>query len=75
MNRISLELVAGVWMAEYFGPHRAGVVELFETDTIPTPFGADADRDAMLRTIRGRNPGVDVYIAPARDIPSLVYVG
>ena len=55
---IELILIGNHWLAKHSDPE---VLRLFETDTIPTPFTAYADRDEVLQTIQTLNPGSFVF--------------
>lgn len=60
MNRIVLFRASQGWMAQYVGPHRAQVMSLFETDTVPTAFTSQARKDVVLREISRLNPTVTI---------------
>lgn len=47
-------------MAQYLGPHRAKIMELFGTDVLPTAFASDALAVDVIREVSRLNPGVHV---------------
>lgn len=60
MNRIRLHLGETGWLATFEGPHAAGIIESFNTATIPTAFTRQAPLPAVIARLREMNPGVDV---------------
>jgi hypothetical protein len=46
--------------ARHEGAHYQKIVELFNTNTIPTPFTYLSDPDAVLSQMKSLNPGIDV---------------
>jgi len=58
MNRIVILLQGRTWNAQFVGPHSAEIIELFGTDTIPTPFTSLTPVAEVVAEVRRRNPGV-----------------
>jgi hypothetical protein len=62
-NSIVLSIGPTGWNAEYFGPHRAEIEDLFGSNTIPTAFMAQASWRPVQAEIERLNPGVAVRVA------------
>ena len=45
-----------LWQAKFAGPHARQVIDLFGTDTLPTPFGQRYPAAKVLAHIKERNP-------------------
>jgi hypothetical protein len=52
-----------LWLARHTGPHAGKIRELFDTDTIPTPYSAATPGSYVLRQIQDRNPEKSVRLA------------
>jgi hypothetical protein len=65
MNRILVTRNARGYFAQFIGPHAARVVGLFGTDTLPCPFGPNADVAKVVAAIEANpeNRGVEVLVA------------
>jgi hypothetical protein len=59
--RIRLYVTVQGWMAQFLDD--AEVMRLFGTDTLPTPFTAQADAGMVLTATMKRNPGACVDVA------------
>lgn len=57
MKQIILQRGPEVYTATYTGDHRAEIVRLFGTDTLPTAYAANADAASVAEAIRRENPG------------------
>lgn len=62
MNTITLRVIDGLWHATHGGPRSARVVELFGTDTLPTPWGGSVAPDVVLGRIVALNPNYRVVL-------------
>jgi len=65
-NRIKLWSDGVDWRATFIGPWAREVVEMWGTDTLPTPYKATAPAARVLALVRSRNPLVPVDLAVAR---------
>jgi hypothetical protein len=65
-NRIELRVDGNQWVAQWIGPHAAKTVELFGTDTLPTPYSTSAPAAVVLAQVMSLNPCVDVTLAGGR---------
>jgi hypothetical protein len=70
-NVIELSLGDGLpgslgWYGRHTGPHAAEVFRLFGTNTIATPYTAQASPETVRRAIAALNPGVDVVLVGNR---------
>lgn len=70
LNVIELVIDGNNWMARFVGPHAEGVIGLFGTNTIPTPFTAAANRAEVLITVQGRNPDAFVTFGEVQNTPT-----
>lgn len=72
-NSIQLFQEGGAWVAKYVGPHKKQIVDLFGTDTLPTPFTVGAESGRVLSEIQRLNPKVPVRVAPSvrKELQSL----
>ncbi len=61
-NTITLKRTEQGWMAEYSGPMRHEIYNLFQTATIPTAFTALATWQVVQREIQRLNPDCDVVV-------------
>ncbi len=50
----------GVWHASK--PNESLWLELFDSDTLPTPYRAETPQDEVVAELRARNPGYDVLV-------------
>jgi hypothetical protein len=61
----TLEITRGTatwWQVRYIGPHRAKIVGLLNTDTLPLPFTEEANAETVLAEVSRLNPDCRVYI-------------
>lgn len=75
-NRITLFLSRGPglrgWMARHEGPAADKVRELFDTDTLPTPFLDTTPASYVVAVLRLLNPGAEVKVGePCTDCERL----
>lgn len=61
-NTITLSKTAQGWMAEYAGPMRQEIFNLFGTATIPTAFTVHATWQVVQRAIQQLNPDCNVIV-------------
>jgi len=50
----------GVWHASK--PNESLWLELFDSDTLPTPFGAETPQDEVVAELSIRNPDFDIIV-------------
>lgn len=62
-NTITLKKTEQGWLAEYSGPMRAEIFNLFQTATIPTAFTARATWQVVQREIQRLNPDCNVVVS------------
>ena len=65
-NRIELRIEGNQWVAQWIGRHAAEIVDLFGTDTVPTPYMGSAPAAVVLAQVMSLNPCVDVTLAGGR---------
>lgn len=73
MNSIIITKRGDAWIARFTGEHAATIIELFGSDTVPTPYTLATPCAAVVAEIKARNPecyvyGVDIcddYVAAA----------
>lgn len=63
MNRISLCVTNGIWIARYSGPHATAIVWAFGICDVPTAFTAEASPGEVAEEIGRRNPGCSIEVA------------
>lgn len=61
-NKITLVKAPTGWQAIFTGPHAQEIVALFGTNSIPTPFTADALPEMVRREIQAKNLNVIVEV-------------
>ena len=54
MHKITLKIINNVWVSIHTDPE---VMDLFDTDVLPTPFKGSVSSDIVLDRIRKLNPG------------------
>lgn len=59
---ITLFKANGGWMAQHSGEGSENIIELFETDTLPTPFSDSQSADSVRDTIERLNPGHEIIV-------------
>lgn len=59
--RIILSRTPGAWVATF--PGDAEILELFGTDTIPTPWHPNAPEEMVIEAIRAKNPDHAIEVA------------
>ena len=52
------------WLARWSGEGVQKILELFDTDTLPTAFGRNVPAQTVLATISRLNPQATVYLEP-----------
>ena len=62
-DTIVLSIGPDSWLAQYTGPHKAEIEQLFGTDTIPCAFTPRASWRKVKAEIERLNPGVSVFVA------------
>ena len=60
MKRIELVNTEAGWIARFINDPE--VLELFDTDTLPTPFGSSTGWATVLNAVKRLNPDHDVVI-------------
>lgn len=50
----------GVWHASK--PNESLWLELFNSDTLPTPYRAETPQEDVVAELRARNPGFDIIV-------------
>ena len=60
---IELFVVPAGWFARFVGDEK--IIELFNTDTLPTAFTAAANESVVLSAIQKMNPNHDVQVRSA----------
>jgi hypothetical protein len=61
-NKITLVKTSSGFQAVFTGEHALEIIRLFSTNSIPTPFTAQADPQMVLREMQANNPGVTVVL-------------
>ena len=61
-NTITLSRTDQGWMAEYSGPIRQEIFNLFHTAIIPTSFTARANHQVVQREIQRLNPEYNIIV-------------
>lgn len=64
-SRILLTCDSKGWVAQYYGPLAAEIVELFGTDKLPTAYSKECEGWTVLAGIRSNNPKVIVELGGA----------
>lgn len=64
-NIIEIQLGANGWNAHYFGPHAAGVYDLFGTTILPTPYTPAASSRTVFNALAERNPDCRILLGAA----------
>lgn len=57
-NVMTLVLIGVTWHVRYSGAHRAEIVDLFGTDTLPTPFTDARPGEDVLARLQALNPDI-----------------
>lgn len=55
-NTITVHLGEQGYLATFAGPHAQEIAELFDTCTLPLPWGASASHAVVLADVKARNP-------------------
>jgi len=63
MDKITLTIDNGLWIAIFSGPHAVAVESLFNSAAIPTPYTAATPRSEVLANVQRLNPGIIVELA------------
>ena len=63
MNQLTLIRGKNCWLLKFEGPQAQEVIDLFGTDTLPTPFTELADTATVQAEIKRPNPGMPVLFA------------
>jgi hypothetical protein len=63
MDQLTLIRGANCWLLKFEGPHAQEVIDLFGTDTLPTPFTELADAATVQAEIKRLNAGAHVLLA------------
>lgn len=61
MPSIKVVLLGEVWHAVFEGEHRQDIVDVFGTDTLPTPFRQPISVDEVIKDLKRKNPDCRVY--------------
>jgi len=69
-NRILVSRTSRGYFAQFVGPHAQDIRDLFDTDTLPCPFGPKANVVDVVAAIRAGNEDRDVEILLTGELAS-----